>query len=1227
MKLRRVLKLSPKNSILVLLASVLFWNEYLALKLKSLSWVTPSKNDKNFPILIVADPQFIGYRNEPFFIGWLSRWDSDRYLSRGFSAAFEAVQPKMIVFLGDLFDEGVQMSSNEFEWTMERFKAVFPETMSVPTVYLPGDNDIGGEMEPVYDRLVNKFQRYFPHSFNSENVEGHFFDLASVYPMLSNKIEIINRAEDSKAKILMSHVPLARSLDKGTNEALAEYDPDLILSAHDHTAEVYVRDRNSFQFNRFDLRDRINFVISSKQPIVEIQSPTVSYRMGVPNMGYGVLTLVNESPATAEYTVLWLPGRYPQVYAYVICLIVVFYYLLRSYPPSSEMDSSVEMVTVRMSRGEMSTPWGFDIVPPGIIIRVVGSSLADRAGLQNGDQIDEIQGVQGCTFEDIQELFYSALHEIDLVVLRGVMCRVNEAVVHPECFQCSTCGTSLKNVGHHYIDEKFYCDIHGTQRLQQTKIPAQKSNGRPAPPILNTMNRSPLNPDLVVRTPLTGLQPTRVPEPPKGFYQPEILAPGPLSPPQPPRKPPLDSFAKSSVYTSKTYNPEAATNEEIITIGKLSQQSTSATLEARRMSRTFAPFVRSRSVRGIQWPPEPETEREQKSLEAIRYWKLTLEPGDRQRKSIQDLINEDKESSKKYVRNVSPEKPKLNAKRVIQTPHRLNTPMRNPLDAYVEKLRSQGIPTPNDLSRTKSASNLTLIGPPPAVNISWSDLVKPIPLKPQTQSLKNENFDVDSPPNGYLKVDPQFSQNISPSPEPDSVNISDNCDNNENDEWQAKSEILEEKDILTDVSSLRQSDAEEDAFELPKFDERTSQFLKEQLSMNYDDSVSPSVDDMDRKSAASTIKEGDDEYGIGQVERKKWSREEDERNFVELEFEVDEHVEKLCLDQLARTPLPGDELEEEIEDGVDKEVQELENERENAIQVIEQHQQSLQSQQEQLSQLLDNAIKYLKETDSRKLADETNHSMSNGTKSQLSPNVDPYSPSGKILQYMLSQDDNGYKKTTIYEQQRVPSNPPDDGYSSNNIFTDGIRQHGTLMSSNTMIPFCEHCKRQIRGAYVLATGLTWCPEHFTCANPACNRRLLDTGFVEEKGKKYCEKCFETLIAPICSKCAMPITADCLTALQKQWHPECFVCHHCSHPFGNSAFYLENGKPYCEQDWNMLFTTKCVSCKYPIEAGDRWVEAIGSAFHSNCFSCTVCQTNLEGQSFYAKNGLPFCRIHA
>lgn len=40
------------------------------------------------------------------------------------------------------------------------------------------------------------------------------------------------------------------------------------------------------------------------------------------------------------------------------------------------------------------------------------------------------------------------------------------------------------------------------------------------------------------------------------------------------------------------------------------------------------------------------------------------------------------------------------------------------------------------------------------------------------------------------------------------------------------------------------------------------------------------------------------------------------------------------------------------------------------------------------------------------------------------------------------------------------------------------------------------------------------------------------------------------------------------------------------------------------DWNELFTTKCFACGFPIEAGDRWVEALNNNYHSQCFNCSV-----------------------
>jgi hypothetical protein len=185
--------------------------------------------------------------------------------------------------------------------------------------------------------------------------------------------------------------------------------------------------------------------------------------------------------------------------------------------------------------------------------------------------------------------------------------------------------------------------------------------------------------------------------------------------------------------------------------------------------------------------------------------------------------------------------------------------------------------------------------------------------------------------------------------------------------------------------------------------------------------------------------------------------------------------------------------------------------------------------------------------------------------------------------------------------------------------------------SGERVPVCHHCHVQIFGPYILAGKSTWCKpcsqNSFVCNS--CHRSLLNIGFIEDNqtGKYNCEHCFETHLAPMCSKCHTRIRGDCLNALGKQWHPTCFVCGHCRGPFGNSSFYLEDNVPYCERDWNLLFTTKCYTCGYPIQAGDRWIEALERNYHSDCFRCTGCQVKLEGSTFYCKGGKPYCRMHA
>jgi len=185
----------------------------------------------------------------------------------------------------------------------------------------------------------------------------------------------------------------------------------------------------------------------------------------------------------------------------------------------------------------------------------------------------------------------------------------------------------------------------------------------------------------------------------------------------------------------------------------------------------------------------------------------------------------------------------------------------------------------------------------------------------------------------------------------------------------------------------------------------------------------------------------------------------------------------------------------------------------------------------------------------------------------------------------------------------------------------------TQQKPGMRVPLCGACDGQIRGPFITAMGRTWCPAHFLCSMENCRKSLQETGFVEEKGLLYCEDCYSEYLAPDCKKCRKKIIGNCLKAIGTTFHPECFNCAYCGKLFSNSPFYLEDGLPYCEEDWNELFTTKCVSCGFPIEAGDRWVEALNSNYHSNCFNCSLCKKNLEGQSFFVKGGKPFCKGHA
>ncbi|XP_041642879.1 PDZ and LIM domain protein 5a isoform X1 [Cheilinus undulatus] len=190
---------------------------------------------------------------------------------------------------------------------------------------------------------------------------------------------------------------------------------------------------------------------------------------------------------------------------------------------------------------------------------------------------------------------------------------------------------------------------------------------------------------------------------------------------------------------------------------------------------------------------------------------------------------------------------------------------------------------------------------------------------------------------------------------------------------------------------------------------------------------------------------------------------------------------------------------------------------------------------------------------------------------------------------------------------------------------DTLVQMAEHIPAGTRTPMCAHCNMVIRGPFLVAMGKSWHKEEFNCAH--CRTSLADTGFVEEQGSVYCEHCYEEFFAPSCSRCQAKILGEVINALKQTWHVYCFLCAACQQPIRNNTFHLEDGEPFCEQDFYRLFGTGCHGCEFPIEAGDKFLEALGYTWHDTCFVCSVCCTTLEGQTFFSKRDKPLCKKHA
>ncbi|XP_062974780.1 leupaxin [Elgaria multicarinata webbii] len=169
---------------------------------------------------------------------------------------------------------------------------------------------------------------------------------------------------------------------------------------------------------------------------------------------------------------------------------------------------------------------------------------------------------------------------------------------------------------------------------------------------------------------------------------------------------------------------------------------------------------------------------------------------------------------------------------------------------------------------------------------------------------------------------------------------------------------------------------------------------------------------------------------------------------------------------------------------------------------------------------------------------------------------------------------------------------------------------------------CASCHKPIAGKVITALGNTWHPEHFICAH--CGKEIGSRPFYERDSKAYCEEDYHQLFSPRCAYCTAPIQGKILTAMDQTWHPEHFFCAHCGKVFSNDGFHEKDGKPYCQKDFQALFSPKCRGCDRPVMS--QYLSAMNAVWHPECFVCGDCFCSFDGGSFFELNGRPYCELH-
>lgn len=151
---------------------------------------------------------------------------------------------------------------------------------------------------------------------------------------------------------------------------------------------------------------------------------------------------------------------------------------------------------------------------------------------------------------------------------------------------------------------------------------------------------------------------------------------------------------------------------------------------------------------------------------------------------------------------------------------------------------------------------------------------------------------------------------------------------------------------------------------------------------------------------------------------------------------------------------------------------------------------------------------------------------------------------------------------------------------------------------------CKLCNETIESGGIFFKEQPYHSHHYVCSESECQVNLKNLPTFQKHGNLYCEKHYHKNFSPNCAYCNNPIKdGKIVSALGKQFHPAHFFCSQCGKVFDAKVSYIEyDKKAYCQEDYLQLFAGRCSGCHKPLDG--EYISAMDKDWHTNCFICSV-----------------------